>query len=296
MKNKITGTGTALVTPFNPHGDVDFPALEKLIDYQTHNGVDFLVALGTTGETVTLTDSEQKRIIDVFKNKKNGLSLVVGMGGNSTVAVCEQIKNTDFNGIDAILSVVPYYNKPSQEGIFLHFSAIAAVSPVPVIIYNVPGRTGKNMTADTTLRLAEEYDNIIAVKEASGDMEQVMDILNRKPEDFVLLSGDDALTFAMLGLGAEGVISVVSNAYPAHFASMVLHARGGNCDKALEIHNALLPFISMIFEEGSPSGVKEALKYMNVCGSDVRLPLAPVSEKLKQRIVAFANQYSTKAI
>ncbi|PLW99410.1 MAG: 4-hydroxy-tetrahydrodipicolinate synthase [Marinilabiliales bacterium] len=296
MHNRLTGTGTALITPFTHDGKVDYPALEKLIDYQTHNGIDFLVALGTTGESVTLTAEEKSKVISTFVNKKNGTPLVVGMGSNNTLALCDQIKNTDFTGIDAILSVVPYYNKPSQAGIYQHFAAVAEASPVPVILYNVPGRTGTNMSAETTLKLAGDFENIIAVKEASGDMSQIMDILRRKKDDFFLLSGDDALTFPMLGLGAEGVISVVANVFPAHFASMVINARGGNCDKAVEIHQALLPFIDMLFKAGSPAGVKEALSYLGFCDPSVRLPLAPISEELKNKINTFADHFSKTRI
>ncbi len=286
----IAGTGTALVTPFTPDGAVDYPALEKLIQYQVSHGVDFLVALGTTGEAVTLSREEKEQVISLFKHHKREASLVVGIGGNNTQLVCEQIRHTDFEGIDAILSVVPYYNKPGQEGMFLHFSAIAASSPVPVILYNVPGRTGSNMTADTTLRLAEAHENIIAVKEASGNMDQMMAILRRRPDGFSLFSGDDALTFPLLTLGADGVISVVSNAYPALVASMVAAARSGDLHRARKIHERLLPFTEMLFREGSPAGVKEALKAMGLGEAFVRLPLSPVSEELKRKIITFVTE------
>ncbi|NCD42713.1 MAG: 4-hydroxy-tetrahydrodipicolinate synthase [Bacteroidia bacterium] len=291
---KISGTGTAVVTPFTPGGEVDYPALEKILDYQTHNGIDFLVALGTTGESVTLSEIEKERVISVFKENKNGLPLVVGMGGNNTQAVCESIRNTDFNEIDAILSVVPYYNKPSQQGIYLHFSAIASVAPVPVILYNVPGRTGTNMTASTALQLSRDFDSIIAVKEASGNMQQIMELLRHKSDTFAVLSGDDALTLPMIQLGASGVISVVSNVFPLLFSEMVMNARGGNEEKALQIHYQLLEFIELLFKDGSPSGVKAALECMGLCHSFVRLPLAPVSEQLKEKIALLVNKISLK--
>ncbi|HPE87862.1 MAG: 4-hydroxy-tetrahydrodipicolinate synthase [Bacteroidales bacterium] len=290
----ISGTGTAVVTPFTPGGEVDYPALEKILDYQTHNGIDFLVALGTTGEAVTLSEIEKERVISVFKQNKNGLPLVVGMGGNNTQAVCETIGNTDFDGIDAILSVVPYYNKPSQRGIYLHFSAIVSVAPVPVILYNVPGRTGTNMTASTALQLSRDFNSIIAVKEASGNMQQIMELLRNKSDTFAVLSGDDALTFPMIQLGASGVISVVSNVFPLLFSEMVMNSRGGNDEKALQIHYQLLEFIELLFKEGSPPGIKAALECMGLCNSFVRLPLAPVSEQLKEKIALRVNEIFVK--
>ena len=289
--NKIKGTGTAVVTPFDWQGEVDYNALKRILLHQTHNGIDFLVAMGTTGEAVSLTKEERTKVVDVFKKHRNGLPLVLGIGGNNTEAVVNQINDTDFTDIDAILSVVPYYNKPSQEGIFLHFEAIADASPVPVIIYNVPGRTGKNMDAATTLKLAYKCKKIVAVKEASGDMMQIMNILRNKPAGFSVLSGDDALTYSLLGLGADGVISVVSNAFPALFSDMVQFALDGQNQAALEIHNELLPFVEMIFREGSPSGVKVALKNLGLCEYDnVRLPLAPVSRKLSNEIITFVSE------
>lgn len=286
MINKaIKGTGVAVITPFTPEGEVDYPALRKILKFQSTNGIDFLVALGTTGEAVTLSASEKEKVIHTFIEEKNGLPLVLGMGGNNTSLICQQINEMDFQGIDAILSVVPYYNKPSQQGLYLHFSAIAAVCPVPVILYNVPGRTGTNMLAETTLKLANNFDNIIAIKEASGHMEQIMNILKHKPDGFSLLSGDDALTYSLIALGADGVISVVANAFPAEFSSMVQLARGGNMEQSLALHNKLMNIIPLLFEEGSPAGIKTVLASMKLCSDVVRLPLVQVSDNHKNKII-----------
>lgn len=291
MINKnIKGTGVAVVTPFTLEGEVDYSALRKILRFQTTRGIDFLVALGTTGEAATLTASEKEKIINIFIEEKNGLPLVLGMGGNNTALICQQIQEMDFQGIDAILSVVPFYNKPSQQGLYLHFSAIAAVCPVSVILYNVPGRTGTNMTAETTLKLANNFDNIIALKEASGHMEQIMDILKHKPEGFSVLSGDDALTYSLLALGADGVISVVANAFPAEFSSLVQLAKGGNMEQALPIHNKLMDIIPLLFEEGSPSGIKTVLESMKLCTNVVRLPLAQVSDNHKSKIIVAVDK------
>jgi len=286
MINKaIKGTGVAVITPFTPEGEVDYLALRKILKFQSTNGIDFLVALGTTGEAVTLSAAEKEKVIHTFIEEKNGLPLVLGMGGNNTSMICQQINEMDFQGIDAILSVVPYYNKPSQQGLYLHFSAIAAVCPVPVILYNVPGRTGTNMLAETTLKLANNFDNIIAIKEASGHMEQIMNILKHKPDGFSLLSGDDALTYSLIALGADGVISVVANAFPAEFSSMVQLARGGNMEQSLALHYKLMNIIPLLFEEGSPSGIKTVLASMKLCSDVVRLPLVQVSDNHKNKII-----------
>lgn len=285
--NKFSGTGIAIITPFKKDKSVDFDALEKLVNFQITNGIDYLVVMGTTGEAATLSKAEKNEVIKhVCTTNAKRVPIVVGFGGNNTNEVVEQLKDFDsFSDIDAILSVAPYYNKPSQEGIFQHYKFIADNSPVPVIIYNVPGRTSVNINADTTLRIANEIDNVIAVKEASGDMEQIMQILKNKPADFMVISGDDALTYPMIQLGASGVISVIGNAFPKEFSSMVKNAITGNNKEALSSHYQILDLIQNIFTEGNPAGIKAILHQKELISNDLRLPLVPVSslhyEKLK---------------
>ncbi len=281
MRKKITGTGVAIVTPFTNDGKVDFVALERLLIHLIGGGVDFIVAMGTTSEAVTLTNDERKQVIDFVKKQVNGkVPIVLGVGGNNTLAVVEQLKETDFTGIDAILSVAPYYNKPNQRGLYAHFSAIAEQSPVPIILYNVPGRTSSNLAAATTLRLARDFDNIIAVKEASGDLAQVMEIISEKPEGFMVFSGDDALTFPLIVLGAEGVISVVANLLPSEFSSMVDHAMKRRVDEAKVLHYQMLPLINLLFADGNPAGIKAALQIRGICDNNLRLPMVPVSKEV----------------
>lgn len=287
----FTGTGVAIITPFREDGSVDFKSLEKLLQHITDNQIDYVVALGTTGESVTLSKDEKKAIVnfvlDVI-NKK--MPVVVGMGGNNTQDVISSIKSWDFDGIDAILSVAPYYNKPSQKGLFLHFKSVAEASPVPVIIYNVPARTGSNINAETTVRLAKEVKNIVAVKEASGDMSQIMHILKNKPKNFQVISGDDMLALPMIILGGSGVISVISNAYPKDFSDMVQFALAGEINNACELHYKLLDMIKAIFTEGSPSGIKALLEIMGISGNHLRLPLIPVSEEHYHKIASLMKK------
>jgi len=292
MKNEIAGTGVAIVTPFLFSGEIDFNSLTKLINSIIENGVDFIVAMGTTSEAVTLTSDEKKEVMyHVKKVVNNRIPIVMGIGGNNTSAVVDEIQNTDFKGISAILSVAPYYNKPNQRGLYEHFKAIAEASIVPVILYNVPGRTSSNISAETTLKLANDFDNIIAVKEASGDLKQIMEIIKNKPTGFSLLSGDDALTFPMIALGAEGVISVVANAFPKDFSMMVELARNSNNKAASNIHYKLLEIIDLLFIDGNPAGVKAALEVMGVTGNNLRLPMVPVAHNIYLKMAKAIENY-----
>ena len=268
--------GVALITTFNEDGTIDFPALARLIEYQIQNGIDYLVALGTTAETPTLTEDEKARVRAFIIEKVNGrVPIVLGLGGNNTNAIVENLKTQNFDGIDAILSVVPYYNKPSQEGIYQHYKAIASATKLPVILYNVPGRTGVNMTAETTLRLARDFDNIVAIKEASGNITQMDDIIKNKPSDFMVISGDDGITFPLITLGAVGVISVIGNAFPREFSRMVRLALNGDYASALTIHHRFTELFSLLFVDGNPAGVKCLLHAMGYIQNQLRLPLVP---------------------
>lgn len=278
MEIDFKGTGVAMVTPFNEDKTVDYNGLSNLIDYLIDGGIDFLVSMGTTAENAVLTNHEKQKIVAFTIDKINGkIPLVVGLGGNNTSNVVSQIKSTDFTGIDAILSVSPAYNKPSQEGIYQHFKAISEACPANIILYNVPARTGSNMSANTTLSLADDFDNIIAIKEASGDMQQIMQILKDKPDNFKVLSGDDALTLPMIFMGAEGVISVQAMAQPKEFSEMVRQGLIGNIEKARALHNSQLEVINHLFAEGNPSGVKACLNILGICNEYLRLPLVPIS-------------------
>jgi 4-hydroxy-tetrahydrodipicolinate synthase len=280
---KFYGTGVALVTPFDTTGSIDFKSLKKLLQH-TAKGVDYYVVMGTTGESVTVSSDEKKKVLDfVRENNAKKLPIVYGIGGNDTQHVLDTIKGTNFKGVDAILSVSPYYNKPSQEGIYQHFIAVADASPVPVILYNVPGRTGSNLTADTTLRLAK-HKNIIGIKEASGNLEQCMKISKYMPKDFLLISGDDMLTVPLYGLGAKGVISVLANAYPVIFKKMKEFSFAGKYDKASQEQFKILEINGPMYEEGNPVGVKFVLSELGVCSSAVRLPNVVASEGLQKRI------------
>lgn len=277
--NKFRGTGIALVTPF-ANGAVDFPGLERVINHCIDGGVEYLVSLGTTGESVTLTDAESIEILEfTIKTVAERVPIIAGFGANNTQAVIEKIKAFHFEGIDAILSVSPYYNKPTQEGIYQHYMALAEAAPRPIIIYNVPSRTGSNITAETTLRLAHASKKFIAVKEASGDLAQCMDIVKSKPNDFLVISGDDILTLPMLSFGIDGVISVLGNACPRPFSDMVRHALNGDFTTAAQLHFSLLEIMNLLFVEGNPAGVKAALEVQNICSKEVRLPLVQFSEK-----------------
>lgn len=275
-QTKFKGLGIALVTPFKEDESVDFEALGRLLDYQIQNGVDYIVALGTTAETPTLSEDEKREVRKFVLAKVNGrVPVVLGVGGNNTRAIVETLKNDDMEGIDAILSVVPYYNKPSQEGIFQHYSAVAEASKVPVILYNVPGRTGVNMTAETTLRLARKYDNIVAIKEASGNIVQMNDIIKNKPKDFMVISGDDGITYPLITMGAVGVISVIGNAFPKEFGKMVRLALQGDYPSAREIHHRFTELFDLLFVDGNPAGAKCMLSIMGYINNKLRLPLVP---------------------
>ena len=286
MTTNIKGTGVAIVTPFLNSGEIDFNSLKKLLNYIIENGVDFIVGLGTTSEAVTLTSDEKKDVMNyIIEVVNNRVPVVMGIGGNNTSAVVNEIQDTDFKGISAILSVAPYYNKPNQRGLYEHFKAIAEASIVPIILYNVPGRTSSNISAKTTLKLAHEFNNIIAVKEASGDLNQIMEIMMNKPEGFSVLSGDDVLTFPMIVLGAEGVISVVANAFPKEFSQMVANARNNLVDEASKIHYSLVEIINLLFADGNPAGIKAALEIIGIMGNKLRLPMVPVSHDLYLELV-----------
>ncbi len=280
---KLYGTGVALVTPLNPDGKIDFKGLKKLL-LHTAKGVDYFVVMGTTGESVTVSSDEKKSILDfVKKNNPSRLPIVYGIGGNDTQSVLNTINSTDLTGVDAVLSVSPYYNKPSQEGIYQHFKAIADASPCPIILYNVPGRTSSNILAETTLRLAA-HKNIAGVKEASGNIEQCMKIVRYKPKDFLLLSGDDLLTVPLYAIGGKGVISVLANALPLTFKKMKEFAFAGDYEKASQQQFSLLEINGLMYEEANPVGVKQLLSELGVCGNHVRMPLLPASSSLQKRI------------
>lgn len=274
----LKGLGIALITPFKQDGSVDFEALGRLLDYQLRNGADYLVVLGTTGETPTLTEDEKTEIKNFIVEKVNHkVPLILGCGGNCTASVIEQAKRVNPDEFDAILSVAPFYNKPSQEGLYQHYKAIAEASPVPVVLYNVPGRTGVNIAASTTLRLARDFENIIAVKEASGNMSQIDEIIENKPKDFVVISGDDGITFPLITLGAVGVISVIGNAFPAEFSKMVRLALNGDYESARKIHRQFSELFSLLFVDGNPAGVKSMLSMMGFVENRLRLPLVPTT-------------------
>ena len=272
----LKGMGVALITPFKDDESIDFDALSKFIEYQIQNGIDYLVVLGTTAETPTLTEQEKNEVLSfVIERVKERVPIVLGLGGNNTRGIVERLKTESFQGVDAILSVVPYYNKPSQEGIYQHYKAIASATKLPVILYNVPGRTGVNMTAETTLRLAREFDNIVAIKEASGNITQMDDIIKNKPKDFMVISGDDGITFPLITLGAVGVISVIGNAFPREFSRMVRLALEGDYANALLIHHKFTELFELLFVDGNPAGVKSILSSMGYIRNRLRLPLVP---------------------
>lgn len=280
MEN-IKGTGVALVTPFLADGDIDFNGLTNLVNHVIDGGLDYLVVLGTTGETATLSTAEKDEVLAHVKKVNNGrLPLVIGIGGNNTSAIVEEFERVDLTVVDAILSASPYYNKPTQEGIYQHYKVLAEHSPLPLILYNVPGRTASNMTASTTLRLAHDFENIVAIKEASGDLNQVMEIVKDKPADFMVISGEDALNFPIITCGGVGVISVLANSQPKLTADVVNLALKNENESARNLHYKSLDFINLLFAEGNPAGVKAALKLQEICGDDVRMPLMKASEGL----------------
>lgn len=290
---QFKGTGVALVTPFKKDKTVDFEALTRLTQHIINNRVDYLVALGTTSEAPVLTKDEKKAVVDTILTANNRrIPVVLGIGGNNTQEILEQLGETSFDGIDAILSVAPYYNKPGQRGLFAHFDAIAQLSPVPVILYNVPGRTSSNLTALTTLELANKHQNIVAIKEASGNFDQIMEIIAKKPENFHVISGDDALTFPMIALGASGVISVAANAFPLEFSTMVRDAMDNNIIKARELHYRLLHLVNLLFVEGNPAGVKALLQEQGHCENVLRLPLVEVSKHTYQQLQVAWHEFN----
>jgi 4-hydroxy-tetrahydrodipicolinate synthase len=292
--NKFHGTGVALVTPFNADGTVDYDGLRKLINHLIEGEVEYLVSLGTTGEASTLNKEEKKKIWEFTAEVNNGrLPLVAGIGGNDTAEVVNSIKTFGVNGYDAILSASPYYNKPTQEGIYQHYKAISENSSLPIFIYNVPGRTASNISPETTCRLATDCKNIIGTKEASGSFDQFNQIMRDKPSDFLLISGDDPIAMPMISIGAVGVISVIGNALPKQLSDLIRLSLKGELATALSMHLSLIEFTRMMFAEGNPAGVKAALKHLGICDDDVRLPLVKVSEELRKAIIAETNKITS---
>lgn len=291
----LRGMGVALITPFKEDESVDFEALGRLVDYQLQNGTDYLVVLGTTAETPTLTEKEKSEILSLVISKVHGrIPIVLGLGGNCTRSIVEKLKHDNFEGVDAILSVVPYYNKPSQEGIYQHYKAISEATKLPIILYNVPGRTGVNMTAETTLRIAREFKNVVAVKEASGNITQMDDIIKNKPASFSVISGDDGITFPLITLGAVGVISVIGNAFPREFSRMVRLALNGDYNNALTIHHRFTELFELLFIDGNPAGVKSILNTMGFLENKLRLPLVPTRITTFEKIREVLRQLSIK--
>lgn len=285
------GLGVAVVTPFTLDGAVDYPALKRLIRYQLDSGVDFLCILATTGETPCLTLDEKNKITELVKEENKGqVPILKYCGGNNTAAVIEEMKATDWTGIDGILSICPYYNKPSQEGLYQHFKAIASASPLPVVMYNVPGRTGVNMKAETTVRLAHDCENIVGIKEAAGSLEQVDEIIKGKPDRFDIISGDDALTFSMIASGAAGVISVIGNALPREFSRMIRLEFQGEYEAARRIHHMFTELYSLLFVDGNPAGVKALLNDMGYIENVLRLPLVPTTIKTKEKMAEILKE------
>lgn len=283
--NIFKGLGIALVTPFKSDGSVDYESLTRLVEYQLDNGADFLCILATTGETPCLTADEKKKIKElVISLAKGRVPILMGCGGNNTAAVIEELKTSDWHGIDGVLSVCPYYNKPSQEGLYQHFKSIAAATKLPVVLYNVPGRTGVNLQASTTVRLAKDCPNIVAIKEASGNLEQVDEIIKNKPDDFDVISGDDSLTFPMISCGAVGVISVIGNALPKEFSKMIRLEYRGEYEGARKIHHKFTDLFSLLFVDGNPAGVKAMLHEMGMIENVLRLPLVPTRISTLQKM------------
>ena len=285
---KFIGTGVALVTPFKDDKSIDFSALEKLVEYNIANGINYLVINGTTGESVTISKEERQKIIEVIVAiNNNRVPLVLGIGGNNTTAVIKEIQSEDLSHIDAILSVAPYYNKPTQEGFYQHFKAIALASPTPIILYNVPGRTSKNMDPSTTIRLAKDFDTIIGVKEAGNNVQQYLELIKNKPKDFLIISGDDDLALNVVLAGASGVISVIGQAFPKEFSTLINLGLEGDNKQAYQIHFKLMEVINLIFSENNPAGIKAVLQILGLTSDNVRLPLIKASEKLQKEIANF---------
>ncbi len=286
----LIGTGVALITPFKSDFSVDVQALKRIVKYQIKNGINYLVVMGTTAENATLSEEEKQLVIDtVIEANNKQLPLVLGIGGNNTSNIIAEIKSRDLSAFTAILSVSPYYNKPTQEGIYQHFKAISEVAPIPVILYNVPGRTASNMLPSTVIRLAKEFDNIIGIKEAAGDIVQSMKLIQNKPDGFLVISGDDMITLPMVLAGGSGVISVIAEGFPKQFSDMIQFGLQRKVDEAYKLHYQLADAIDLIFEQGNPAGIKEVFKAMNLCENTVRLPLVPVDNNLASRIADFVE-------
>ncbi|MGB1101994.1 MAG: 4-hydroxy-tetrahydrodipicolinate synthase [Crocinitomicaceae bacterium] len=291
VNSKLKGLGVAMVTPFKSDTSIDWDALKKLTNFLIDGGVDYLVVQGTTGESPTISKDEKQKILDTVVTENAGrLPVVFGIGGNATANVINDLKTYNLKGVDAILSASPYYNKPTQEGIYQHYKNLAENSELPIILYNVPGRTSSNITAATTHRLANDFENIVAVKEASGDMEQIMQIIQNRPENFLVISGDDAITWPIIAAGGDGVISVVGNGFPAEFKTVVEEGLKGNMKTANTAHYKLLPIIPLLFAEGNPGGIKEVLAERNIMGTTMRLPLVNVSDGLKDALIQATNK------
>ncbi|WP_066225344.1 4-hydroxy-tetrahydrodipicolinate synthase [Formosa haliotis] len=292
MNSKLMGTGVALVTPFKADLSVDHDALTQIVNFNIENGTNYLVISGTTGESVTVTKDEKKAIIKTVSEANNGrVPLVLGIGGNNTAAVIEEIKATDLSAFEAILSVSPYYSKPTQEGVYQHFKAISEACPISIILYNVPGRTASNMLPETTLRLANDCKNIVGVKEAGNNIGQYLKLLKDKPEDFLIISGDDDLALGVILAGGAGVISVIGQAFPAEFSKMIQLGLEGKAKEAYAIHYKLMDVIGYIFEENNPSGIKAVFEALNLCRASVRLPLVEATSGLKDKIKAFVDTF-----
>ncbi|MCF8257500.1 MAG: 4-hydroxy-tetrahydrodipicolinate synthase [Flavobacteriales bacterium] len=288
----LKGTGVAMVTPFNANGQVDLAGLERLTEHLIDGRVEYLVVMGTTGESVTLSKEEKKSVLKaVLATNAGRIPVVLGVGGNNTAEVCQELRQLDTTGLSAILSVSPAYNKPTQDGIYAHYRAVSEASPLPIILYNVPGRTGSNMSAATTLRLAHDFVNIIGIKEASGSVEQCIDILKRRPSDFLVISGDDNLTLPLIACGADGVISVVGNAFPRAFSDLTRAAMANDLLVARSLQYRLFDIINMLFAEGNPGGVKCALKELGICEEHMRLPLVPVSDTLRSKLTEYVRAF-----
>ncbi len=288
---ELVGTGVALVTPFTDRGTVDVPALERVVAYQIENGIEYLVILGTTGESVTLTKEEKQLVIDTVKKANAGkLPLVLGIGGNNTQAILDEIFSRDLSDFAAILSVSPSYNKPTQEGIYQHFKAIANACPIPIILYNVPGRTASNVLPETVARLANDFDNIVAIKEAAGDLVQAMQMIDSTPEGFLVISGDDMIALPMTLAGGAGVISVIGEGFPKEFSDMIRLGLDRKVDEAYALHYKMAPCIDYIFAEGNPAGIKAVFHKLGICEDHVRLPLVGISDGLRSKIDAFVDQ------
>ncbi|MEY3247071.1 MAG: hypothetical protein RIT39_740 [Bacteroidota bacterium] len=290
------GTGIALVTPFDSKGRPDRKGLQRIIDHVVQGGVEFIVALGTTAETPTLSKEDRMEVLELVKEGLDGrLPLWCGMGGNDTRELLEQLSSFDLKGVDALLSVTPYYNRPSQEGLYAHYRELALATDHPIVLYNVPARTGCSLLAETTLRLADEFKNIVATKEASGDWMQIMEIMRCKPSDFKVYSGDDAISLPLLSLGLDGVVSVVGNAWPQTFGQMVRHALAGEPTEARQLHYQMLPLMTAVFREGSPAGIKFILQSMGLCEDHLRLPLVGISTRLQNELMDLRSRFGKES-